>query len=33
MMIDSDMKLVKAQKSSVNIFKESDIKLYDHFKE
>ncbi len=33
MMIDSDMKLVEAQKSSVNIYKESDIKLYDHFKE
>ena len=33
MMVDSDLKLVEAQKSSVNIYKESDIKLYDHFKE
>ena len=33
MMVDSDMKLVEAQKSSVSIYKESNIKLYDHFKE
>jgi GDPmannose 4,6-dehydratase len=33
MMVDSDLKLVEAQKSSVNIYKESNIKLYDHFKE
>jgi len=33
MMVDSDMKLVEAQKNSFNIYKESDIKLYDHFKE
>ena len=33
MMVESDMKLVEAQKSSVNIYKESNIKLYDHFKE
>tara|TARA_B100000676_G_C17990423_1_gene794552 strand:+ start:91 stop:1125 length:1035 start_codon:yes stop_codon:yes gene_type:complete len=33
MMVDSDLKLVEAQKNSVNIYKESDIKLYDHFKE
>ena len=33
MMVDSDLKLVEAQKSSVNIYRESDIKLYDHFKE
>ena len=33
MMVESDMKLVEAQKSSVNIYKESDIKLYEHFKE
>jgi len=32
-MVDSDMKLVEAQKNSLNIYKESDIKLLDHFKE
>ena len=33
MMIDSDMKLVESQKNSHNIYNESNIKLYDHFKE
>lgn len=33
MMVDSDMKLVEAQKNRFNLFNESSINLFDHFKE
>ena len=33
MMMDSDLKLVEAQKNSLSIYNESNIKLLDHFKE
>ena len=33
MMVDSDMKLIEAQKNGFNVFSESSINLFDHFKE